>query len=44
MTEQEFYEDDERTKDVFSAFEAGEKLRTQSQPAARRSTVAGGVP
>ena len=29
MIEQEFYEDDERAEDVFAAFEAGEKSRTQ---------------
>ena len=29
VTEQEFYEDDERDEDVLAAFEAGEKLRSQ---------------
>ena len=39
MTVQEFYEDDERTKDVFAAFEAGEKLRTNPQPVAGQSQL-----
>ena len=38
MTKQEFYEDDKRAEDVFAAFEAGEKLRTQ--PATRGQTSA----
>jgi hypothetical protein len=36
VSDQEFYEDDERAGDVFAAFEAGEKLRTQ--PPARGQT------
>ena len=40
VTAQEFSEDDEPAEDVFAAFEAGEKSRTQPQPEAPGSTSA----